>query len=208
MSKQLAFYVDVSACVGCKACQIACKDKHGLPVGILWRRVMEYGGGEWIPKEDILVPKNVFSYFIPIACNHCIRPVCVESCPTEAIYKREDDGLVLVDEAACIGCWECKSACPYGVPQVDEVKGCMTKCNFCQDLLADGENPACVDACPMRALGVGELVDLQSRFGDIHDMEPLPKGDVTRPALVMTPHRHSKKSGTGGGQILNLEGEI
>lgn len=208
MGKQLAFHVDLSACVGCKACQVACKEKHDLPVGILWRRVIEYGGGNWITKGDCMVPDNVFSYFVSISCNHCEKPACLEVCPVDAIYKRDGDGLVLVDEDACTGCWECKTACPYGAPQPDEDKGYMTKCTFCHDLLENGEKPACMDACPMRAIGMGELVELQSRFGDANEMEPLPKGDLTLPALVLTPHRDSRKSGTGGGQILNLEGEI
>ena len=208
MPKQLAFYVDVSVCVGCKTCQIACKDQHGLPVGILWRRVMEYGGGNWEQKEDILIPDDVFSYFVTVSCNHCRKPLCIENCPTGALYKREEDGLVLVDEASCIGCWDCISACPYGAIQADEEKMCISKCTFCHDLLENGKNPVCVDACPMRALGMGEFAELQSRFGDIGDMEPLPKGDKTEPSLIMTPHRHSRKSGTGGGRVLNLEGEI
>jgi anaerobic dimethyl sulfoxide reductase subunit B (iron-sulfur subunit) len=208
MSKQLAFYVDISACVGCKACQIACKDKHGLPVGVLWRRVIEYGGGNWVPKDDIMVPEDVFSYFVSISCNHCKKPACIEACPAEAIYKRSGDGLVLVDEDACTGCWECKTACPYGAPQSDDISGRMTKCTFCQDLLANDENPVCVDACSMRAIKTGDLVELQSRFGYINGVEPLPKEEVTLPALVFTPHRHTKKSGAGGGRILNLEGEI
>jgi anaerobic dimethyl sulfoxide reductase subunit B (iron-sulfur subunit) len=208
MPKQLAFYVDISSCVGCKACQIACKDKHGLPVGVLWRRVIEYGGGDWVPKGDILIPENVFSYFVSISCNHCEKPACLEACPVEAIYKREEDGLVLVDKDVCTGCWECKTACPYGAPQSDNVMGYMTKCTFCEDLLAKDENPVCVDACPMRAIQMGELAALTSRFGNINDVEPLPGGDITKPALVLNPHRHSRKNGTGGGRILNLEGEI
>jgi anaerobic dimethyl sulfoxide reductase subunit B (iron-sulfur subunit) len=204
MTKQMAFYFDASACNGCKACVVACKSKNQLPVGINWRRVTEYGGGSWVPDPEDpkrLQPNNIFAYAISLSCNHCANPICMESCPTAAISKR-DDGVVLIDEAKCIGCRYCEWTCPYGAPQFDAMAGVMTKCNFCEDLLAEGEAPYCVSACVMRALDYGELSELQAKYGNIDAIEPLPAADLTEPALVITPHRHAQMSGEGTGQIV------
>ncbi len=208
MSGQLGFHIDASACVGCKACQIACKDKHHLPVGVLWRKVIDYGGGSWKTVNDLMVPDKVFSYFISLSCNHCQDPACIAACPTEAIYKRAEDGLVLVDEDKCIGCRDCKRACPYDAPQFCAQSPEMTKCTLCVDLIALGLNPACVDACPMRAIHFGDMETLRTKFGLVRGIAPLPKEDVTNPSLVLTPHRDAQPCGMGTGSILNLEGEI
>jgi anaerobic dimethyl sulfoxide reductase subunit B (iron-sulfur subunit) len=204
MTKQMAFYFDASACNGCKACMVACKSKNQLPVGINWRRVTEYGGGSWVTDPDDrtrVLPNNIFAYAVSISCNHCENPICVESCPTSAMHKR-DDGIVVIDEGQCIGCRYCEWACPYGAPQFDASAGVMTKCNFCEDIVAEGETPYCVAACPMRALDYGELDELRAKYGETAAIEPLPSADLTKPALVVTPHRHSQASGEGTGKII------
>ncbi len=207
MPKQLAFYFDQSACTGCKACQIACKDKNDLPVGISWRHVLFYGGGSWNnhpTRGDLVVQNGIFAYALSKACMHCENPACVKACPAGAMTKRAD-GVVLVNSDICIGCRYCEWACPYGAPQFNEKKGVMTKCTFCEDLLAQGQNPACVDACPMRALEVGELSELRAKYGSDNAIEPLPPAGITAPALVMTPHKHAQPSGKGTGKILDTE---
>lgn len=207
MAKQLAFYFDASTCTSCKVCQIACKDKNDNPLGVNWRRVVQYSGGNWVMLDNVYVPNNVFSYSISMACNHCQNPVCMNVCPSQAIFKRED-GVVLIDQDKCLGCRYCEWACPYGAPQFNEEKKVMTKCNFCEDLLARGQHPACVDACVMRCLHFGELDDLRARFGSVADIEPLPPATVTRPALVVTPHKHAQLSGAGTGKIANMPEEL
>jgi anaerobic dimethyl sulfoxide reductase subunit B (iron-sulfur subunit) len=207
MTKQYAFYFNASACSGCKACQVACKDKNNLPVGTLYRRVFTYGGGSWVEENGFQVPNNVFAYSVSTACQHCQNPVCLQVCPATAIFKRED-GIVLIDQTKCIGCRYCQWACPYGAPQFREDLGVMTKCNFCEDLLAQGENPACVGTCPQRALDFGELSVLQAKYGTLNEIEPLPTADITHPSLVITPHKNSQKSGSGTGRILNLPEEV
>ena len=207
MAKQLGFHLDASACTACKACLIACKDRSDLPVGINYRKVYEFGGGEWVADaahKDLLIPSNLFAYSVSVSCMHCEKPICTEVCPVSAISKGKD-GIVLIDQDKCIGCRYCEWACPYGAPQFNEDKGYMTKCDFCQDLQAKGQNPVCVDACPMRALEVGELDELQAKYGNLSAIEPLPTADLTAPSLVITPHKHAQASGQGTGRILSLE---
>lgn len=207
MAKQLAFYFDASACTGCKASQIACVDKNNLPTDILWRRVFIYGGGGWVQQGNIFTPNNLFTYAVSTACNHCEKPICLEVCPTKAISKRAD-GIVLIDANRCIGCRYCEWACPYGAPQYNEEIKAMTKCTFCYDLIDQGQNPACVDACVMRALDFGDLEELRQKYGELNAIEPLPISNITKPSLVITPHKHSQNSGEGTGKILNLVEEL
>jgi anaerobic dimethyl sulfoxide reductase subunit B (iron-sulfur subunit) len=210
MAKQLAFYFDGSGCANCKACQVACQDKNNLPAKLRWRRVLQYGGGSWIPdpnNRNFMLPNNVFSYSVSIACMHCQEPLCRDVCPAAAISKRAD-GVVLIDQTKCIGCRYCEWACPYGAVQFDETAGVMTKCTFCEDLLAEGENPACVDACVMRCLDFGEMDELIAKYGDINAVEPLPSAEITKPSFVLTPHKHAQLSGTGTGRITNLPEEV
>lgn len=210
MAKQMAFYFDASSCTDCKACQVACKDRNSLPVGVKWRRVIQYVGGDWTPVngvKDVMSPHGVFSYSVSLSCMHCENPVCVQGCPAGALTKR-DDGIVVIDEDNCIGCRYCEWLCPYGAPQFNEERGVMTKCDFCVDLLEAGENPACVDACVMRCLKYGELDELRAQYGNMNAIEPLPVADLTQPAFVVTPHRFVQLSGNGTGQIENLPEEI
>lgn len=210
MAKQLAFYIDTSACTACKACQIACKDKNSLPVGLLWRRVYQYQGGNWMPhpnQPNIKAPVSMFAYSVSISCMHCQDPLCVTNCPTRAMHKR-DDGVVLINADLCIGCRYCEWSCPYDAPQYNTELEVMTKCDFCQDLLAKGEPPACVAACPTRALNFGELEELQKQHGGVAAIEPLPVSTITNPSVVITPHKNAQPSGRGTGQVANLPEEI
>ncbi|EHC28718.1 Anaerobic dimethyl sulfoxide reductase chain B, partial [Salmonella enterica subsp. enterica serovar Gaminara str. A4-567] len=113
--KQYGFYVDSSRCSGCKTCQVSCKDNKDLDVGPKLRRVYEYGGGSWV-KEGESWHHDTFTYYLSIACNHCDEPVCVSGCPTGAMHKRKEDGLVVVDDSVCVGCRYCEMRCPYGAP--------------------------------------------------------------------------------------------
>lgn len=197
----LGFSFDQTKCNGCKACQIACKDKHDLPVGVTWRRVAEYSGGTWQEDEHTAVP-NVFAYYTSMACNHCENPICVQVCPTTAMTVR-DDGTVFVDDEKCVGCRYCEWACPYSAPQFNAETGHMTKCDLCADYREQGQDPACVAACPSRALGWGEIEDLRKEHGTNASVEPLPDPSITRPNLVIIPHRDAQKSGQGTGSIAN-----
>lgn len=190
MAKQYGFYVDQQHCVGCFTCQIACKDKNELADGLRWRKVHEFNGGTCI-KENGVFKNNVFAYWLPLSCNHCKNPKCVENCPTGAMYKREEDGVVLVDQDRCVGCGYCVWSCPYEAPKV--VGKTVSKCNFCIDLLEQGENPACVDACIMRVLKFGPIEELRAEYGEIAEVKGLPSKDITDPSLVITPHKDAIK---------------
>lgn len=197
--KQLGFYVDVAKCTGCKTCAVACKDRNDLEVGRNFRRVAEYAGGEWKQVKGAWT-QDVFAYYVSIGCNHCAEPACAKVCPTGAHAKRAADGLVLIDDAKCIGCRLCEKSCPYGAPQYDAKRNKMTKCNACVDLLAKGRNPACVDACPQRAIEFGEIADLRRRHGTLAAIAPLPDAKVTRPSLVIRAPRTAKPVGDKSGK--------
>lgn len=203
MIRQYAFYFDSSACSGCKACQVVCKDKHGLEVGRLWRRVYEVSGGDWIQVRDAWT-STVFAYNLSIACNHCEKPICMEVCPAGAIHKRAD-GIVLIETDQCLGCGYCSWACPYDAPQYDKEKGYMTKCTFCADNIDAGLPPACVAACPLRALDYGELDELKARYGKINSLYPMPDAGLTDPSLVITPHKDSVRAQNEPAQVGNRE---
>ncbi len=210
---QYGFYFDSSKCTGCKACHIACKDRMtsliranddnssvaNLP-GVLWRRVTEYGGGNWGQNADGSFEQNVFAYYTSIGCNHCNEPACTKACPTGAMRKRQDNGLVLVDSSICIGCGSCASACPYDAPQLDTQRKVMTKCDGCKDRLADGKKPICVDACPLRALDFDTMENLKAKYGegDPH-IAPLPSSSLTTPNLIVKKNPNAQV----GGQVLN-----
>lgn len=203
MAKQLGFYVNLANCTGCKACEIACKDKNNLPDGVRWRRVYDYGGGDWVQDGDQFIPSGIFNYFVSTACMHCANPICMEVCPAGAISKR-DDGVVLINTDKCIGCRYCSWACPYGAPQFNEEAQHMTKCTFCEDLQAVGENPACVDACPYRALEFGDIEELKAKHGELNAVQPMPDPSLTGPAIVYTPHKDTKTT-PGVGQVNNID---
>jgi anaerobic dimethyl sulfoxide reductase subunit B (iron-sulfur subunit) len=187
-----AFTFDAAFCSGCKACQAACKDKNNLPLGVLWRRVVEVSGGTWQKSGEAWM-QTVFAYNLSMACNHCVHPKCAGVCPTGA-YVVRGDGIVLLDTEKCMGCGYCAWACPYGAPQYNPQAGHMTKCNFCFDDLEQGLPPACVAACPLRALdygatatGSGNVLRLWEAPAEAHPY-PLPNYSHTEPRLGIKPH--------------------
>jgi len=201
VAARYAFRFDQTACSGCKACQAACKDRHGLPVGVLWRRVYEVAGGTWT-RDGEAWRTDAFAFNLSLACNHCAEPICAEVCPTGAIV-RGADGVVRIERERCVGCRYCAWACPYGAPQYDERTGRMTKCDLCADDLAAGRPPACVASCPLRVL---DLVEIDGD-GPVPGAAtfPLPDPELTRPGLVVVPHRDAALAGPRGAGVGNRE---
>jgi anaerobic dimethyl sulfoxide reductase subunit B (iron-sulfur subunit) len=201
-----AFYFDSSACSGCKACQVACKDKNQLPVGVMWRRVYEVSGGGW-QAQDGAWRNDVFAYNLSIACNHCVHPKCAGVCPVDA-YTVRPDGIVLLDGFKCMGCGYCSWACPYGAPQYDAAAGRMSKCNYCYDAVDAGLPPACVAACPLRVLNTAGQVEQPA--GYIHATPqaspyPLPEVSRTEPNLYIKPHIAAARARQGAAYINREE---
>ncbi len=189
-----AFVFDASACSGCKACQVACKDRHDLPVGVLWRRVYEISGGAWQKQGDAWT-NSVFAYNLSLACNHCVHTKSAGVCPTDA-YTVRPDGIVRIDALRCMGCGYCAWACPYDAPQLNWCSGVMTKCDLCCEDLDQGLPPACVAACPMRCLDLQPIEESEPATarmglwltpGEQHPF-PLPKNSRTEPHLTILPH--------------------
>ena len=177
---QKGFYYDQTTCIGCKVCQIACKDKNDLDVGVNYRRVYDLETGKF--------PNPRIAHY-SISCNHCEQPKCVANCPTGALQKRQEDGIVILDHDVCIGCRLCTWSCPYQAPQFKEDEGKVGKCDGCLDLISRGENPACVDACVMRCLHFGEIEELRQKYGNIADAVGLPSSEITQPNITITPKK-------------------
>lgn len=180
---QKGFHFDMKTCIGCKACQVACKDKNNLEAGFLFRKVHGIEGGKY-PKP--------WNYNLSIACNHCAEPKCVKNCPTGALSKRAD-GIVTSDRSKCIGCRLCTWSCPYGAPQYLEKEGKVGKCDLCADLLDKGEDPACVASCVMRALHVGEIEELRKTYGGTADLKGMPDSNLTKPSITITAKKEAER---------------
>lgn len=145
MQKQKRLVINTDRCMGCCACEIACKMENELPRGV--RFIVMKESEDKTPLKE----KLTFSFDI---CRHCQHPACMEVCPHQAISKRED-GIVLVDENSCTACRLCYAACPWHVPQFGE-KGIMQKCSLCAARLDKGLLPSCMIACPAEAIQVVE----------------------------------------------------
>lgn len=174
----MGFYVDLSRCIGCKTCQVACKDRHNLQqAGPRTRRVETFECGTY---------PEVGMYHVTLSCNHCENPACVAGCPTGAMFK-SDDGAVLHNDDQCVVCRNCMLVCPYGAPQYDEFENMIVKCDTCKSLRDAGHNPVCVDACPMRAIEFGDMDELRAKYGDaLQEMPVLPTADTTQPNVLIT----------------------
>ncbi|MRX83795.1 4Fe-4S dicluster domain-containing protein [Eggerthella guodeyinii] len=174
----LGFYVDLQRCIGCRTCQVACKDRRDLQsAGPRPRRVDSFECGTY---------PDVSLFHLALSCNHCDEPACVAGCPTAALHKA-DDGTVQYDADRCVVCRNCMTVCPYGAPQHDEDANLIAKCDACKALRDAGRNPVCVDACPMRAIEFGELDELRAAHGDdlTSELPVLPSADVTHPNLLL-----------------------
>ena len=176
----LGFYVDLQRCIGCRTCQVACKDRRDLQsAGPRPRRVDSFECGTY---------PDVSLFHLALSCNHCDEPACVAGCPTAALHKA-GDGTVQYDADRCVVCRNCMTVCPYGAPQHDEDANLIAKCDACKALRDAGRNPVCVDACPMRAIEFGELDELRAAHGDdlTSELPVLPSADVTHPNLLLRP---------------------
>jgi formate dehydrogenase iron-sulfur subunit len=175
----VGFFTDTSVCIGCKACEVACKEWNGIPedapsfTGDSYDNTGALGADTWRHVAFIEQPTRVDGVEADGAggvrwlmssdvCKHCTSAACLDVCPTGALFRTEF-GTVVVQEDVCNGCGYCVSACPFGVIDRRESDGRAWKCTLCYDRLKDGEEPACAKACPTDSIQFGELDELRER---------------------------------------------
>jgi formate dehydrogenase iron-sulfur subunit len=181
---RLGFFTDTSACIGCKACEVACKEWNALPADGLLLTGMSYdntaglGASTWRHVAFIEQPTTTAAgsgdgvrwLMSSDVCKHCTEAACLDVCPTGALMRSEF-GTVVVQDDVCNGCGYCVSACPFGVIDRREVDGGAHKCTLCYDRLGDGLTPACAKACPTESIQFGPLDELrelaQQRVDDL-----------------------------------------
>lgn len=168
---QLGWLIDLDKCTGCDTCMVSCKSENntrplGSPMPFKNGRgvIPDHVSYRWVVKREAGVYPNPSMTFVTSSCNHCQHPACLASCPVSnvnepsnplnAIFKREEDGVVLINQDVCIGCKNCIQACPYGAPQFNSITQKVEKCTFCVHRLEAGLQPACVTACVGNALHV------------------------------------------------------
>lgn len=134
---------DTERCFGCYGCVVACQQEHKLTEDKAFLEIQTIG--------PVRVDGRMAMRFIPHVCMHCRAPMCIKVCPVKAISKKEE-GIVLIDAAKCIGCWDCTWACPYHAIAFDEETGKAMKCDLCIDRLGQGLLPSCVHNCPSKAI--------------------------------------------------------
>ena len=166
--EQYAFQVELDKCTGCKACVVACHTLNGLDEDEAWRDVGLLEGG------------NGFQQTVTTACHHCLDPECMNGCPVGAYEKEEDTGIVRHLDDQCIGCEYCVLKCPYDVPKYSHDRGIVRKCDMCHQRLADGEAPACVQACPTEAISIIKI-DTAALRAENNFLPGAPNPTITNP---------------------------
>lgn len=180
---QLGFYFDQTRCTGCFTCIIACKDWHDIPAGpASWIRISSIEKGKY---------PDLFAAYLRTSCYHCQDPACESACPVGAITKQEENGVVLVDREQCLGkesCGLCLEACPYAAPQFRNGNDAvMEKCDLCIERLAQDKAPICVDACPMRALDVGPMEELNAKYSNERKATGFDPSPDCVPSIIFKP---------------------
>jgi formate dehydrogenase iron-sulfur subunit len=182
--QQYAFQVDLDACTGCKACVTACHRLNGLDddEAETWRSVgLLHGGTSNEPVQQT----------VTTACHHCVDPACMKGCPVNAYEKDPVTGIVRHLDDQCIGCQYCTLTCPYEVPQFSKRRGIVRKCDMCSDRLAEGEAPACVQACPNEAISI-KIVETQQLLEQAQTEGLLPGTPSSGITVPATQYKTSK----------------
>ncbi len=209
---RMGFFTDTSICIGCKACEVACKEWNEVPEDGLsftgmsfdntqglsadtWRHVAFIEQRKPVGQSQANMQRDLDGDFRWLmssdVCKHCTDAACLDVCPTGALFRTEF-GTVVVQEDVCNGCGYCVPACPYGVIAKREDDGRVFKCTLCYDRLGEGMEPACAKACPTSSIQFGELEELRERAGG--RVEQLQQAGVLDARL----YGHEPSDGVGG----------
>lgn len=205
--ERVGFFTDTSICIGCKACEVACKEWNGIPddgltfTGMSYDNSIGLGADTWRHVAFIEQPRRLgrqeageseFRWLMSSdVCKHCTHAACLDVCPTGSLFRTEF-GTVVVQEDVCNGCGYCVPACPYGVIDQRKDDGRVWKCTMCYDRLSAGQEPACAKTCPTDSIQFGDLAELRERADrrvrELHD------AGVTSARL----YGHDPADGVGG----------
>lgn len=204
---RFGFLTDATLCIGCKACEVACKQWNQLPADALaegtvlsgnsYDNTLDLGATTWrhvafVEQES---SSGIAWLMLSDVCKHCVHAGCLDACPTGAIVRTEFDTVVIQDDV-CNGCGYCVPACPFGVPQIDHHDGGSHKCTLCYDRLRGGLTPACAAACPTASI----------RFGDVDELLSAGRNRVATlraQGVAATVYGDEEFGGTGGIGGLN-----
>jgi formate dehydrogenase iron-sulfur subunit len=170
---RMGFFTDTSVCIGCKACEVACKEWNSVPAddvlsltGESLDNTSQLGANSWrhvaFIEQDKPAHDGIRWLMSSDVCKHCTHAACLDVCPTGALFRTEFD-TVVVQQDVCNGCGYCVSACPYGVIDQRPADGRVFKCTMCYDRIGVGQEPACAKACPTESIQFGELDELRER---------------------------------------------
>lgn len=194
--EQYRFHFNMNKCIGCRSCEVACNEQNCNPTEIRWRRTGEIEGGTY---------PDTKRHYLSMGCNHCLDAECLRGCPVDAYKKDPATGIVLHSADACIGCQYCVWNCPYSVPQFNQERGVVGKCDMCHGRLTDGLEPACVNACPEGAIEI-EIVDMLEWRSDyaLAESPGMPAAGLTisTTRITLPPDTTTKLERVDTGRIL------
>ena len=196
-----AMLIDTTLCTGCRGCQVACKQWNDLPAERTinlgtYQNPLRLSASTWalVQMREVEYNGKLYWTFLRRSCMQCLHPACVSACPVGAMHQTPE-GLVLYNDARCIGCRYCMTACPFRIPRFEwkQALGYIRKCTFCADRQAEGLPPACVKTCPSGAL----------RFGERQEMIALAEARIAKHPERYVHHVYGKDEG-GGTRMLIL----